>query len=191
METLLRNPTEVLIDNSIEIDYSTTLNCECDGYVKEINAKVFYRDFEVDGDIRIEIGSVRMTMIQNLFGADYDTIQSYCDGTSNDLFDAFTETFKPDSSKSKTKFYLDDNNRFVYIELFKMSEEKRGLGIGHAVISDIIDTLGVYDTLFVVQPCAIEDKRNKLTQKRVENFWGNLNFKKIGKSVFYYLDRQF
>ena len=184
METLLKNPTEILIDNNIEIDYSTALISGCEGYVKEINVKVFHID---EDEVRVEVGSVRVTMLQHLFGADYETLHYYCDGHSGDLINAFTKVFKPDGDKSRTKFYLDDFNRCIYIELFKMSEEKRGLGIGNAVIKDIIDTLGIDDTLYIVEPCAIEDKSNKVTQKRVENFWTNLNFKKIGRSEYYSL----
>lgn len=188
METLLKDPTEILIDNSIDIDYSTTLISECDGYIKEINVKVFHND-EDEG--RIEIGSARITMLQHLFGADYETLFYHFDGHSADLINAFTQVFKPDGSKSKTKFYFDDFDRCVYIELFKMSEEKRGLGIGNAVIKDIIDTFGINDTLYIVEPCAIENKSNKVTQKRVENFWTNLNFKKIGRSVYYCLHKPY
>jgi len=189
METLVKNTTEILIENSIEIDYSTSIHCECDGNVKEIEIKIYQREYDHTSyeDIRKEIGSGKIQIVRNLLDLDYYDIFEYCDIISSDLLDAFISLFNDNNSKNKTKFNTIDFNRFIYIELFKISDEKRNLGIGNAVINDIIDTLGLDDTLFIVLPYAIEDKKNKITHTRVKKFWSGVGFKKYNNTKFYHL----
>ena len=168
---------ELLSKSHIEINYSTSIHYECDGHIKDIDVKIvdLIYDEDTDKDSYGEIGEVKINMMRHLSWMEYEEAYQFCDIISQNFVNGFEACFKDDNSRSKTKFSLDEFSEYVYIDLFKILEKNRGMGIGSAVIREIIDTLGKPDTLFVIIPFAIDDYENKLAHKRVKKFWENLD----------------
>ena len=184
------NSIELLRESSIELKYSTSIHYECDGHVKDIDIKIIDNVYDEEREIEIEkeLGTVKINMMRHMSWMDYQEAFDFCDRISQNFLDGFDACFKDENSKSKTKFSLEKFSEYVYIDLLKMNENNRGMGIGTAVIREIIDTLDKTDTLFVVLPFAIEDNENNKAHKRVKKFWENLGFKKMANSRFYYFN---
>lgn len=181
---------ELLSESMIDINYSTHIHYECDGHVKDINVKIvdnFY-DEKTKKEATKEIGEVKINFMRHLSWMEFEEAYEFCDIISQNFVDGFDACFKDTNSRNKTKFSLEQFSEYIYIDLFRMVEKSRGVGIGSAVIREIIDTLGKPDSLFVVIPFAIDDKENKVSHKRVKKFWENLGFKRMGKTYFYYFN---
>ena len=184
---------ELLRENLIEINYSTSIHYECEGHIKDINVKIvdnYSYDEETNQDVVEEIGEVKINFMRHISWMGFEEAYDFCDIISQNFVDGFDACFKDSDSRSKTKFSLEEFSEYIYIDLFRINEKNRGMGIGSAVIHEIIDTIGKPDSLFVVIPFAIDDRENKASHKRVKKFWENLGFKRMGKTSFYYFSEK-
>lgn len=175
---------DLLKENLIEINYSTSIDYECDGYVQHVDVSITEID---ENDKMVEIGEVKINILRNLGLLSTWEAWEHCDCISQHFVDGFSNIFGVDDEMdmdNSKKLNIRSFNQYVYIKEFRINENHRSYGLGSAVIKEIINFIDKGD-LFALIPFAIEDRDNEKSHKRIEKFWKRLGFKRFNKSGFF------
>lgn len=172
--------------NSLSINMSYI--SDMDKNFQEIKAEA--QEYDDDGKLHT-IAMVKIKRVIYLGAKSHDNNFFDFDCISEQMYRLFEYCLIEDEDGlGGSKFINDEHDEFqglIYIEELRVNKEYRRVGIGKALVHEVIKMIGNYDDILIVLPFPIEANGNEKAHKKVINFWEKIGFTQVDDTDFWYM----